>query len=356
MKTEILGGLLILAALTAQPAFSQDADSIMQQVRQKQLARWNGVDSYVVDQTMGGNRTVLLYEKFGNAQLGFQLVPPNEVSQRLEKKTGLHPDIKRLIAGGILTDDGYLLSLAQKNLPLSTKGKGVIQGVFEGLFVFLDSATSLSAVDDFYSEQADENRQSIFDMAEFGRKAGYMGTEKINGRKAYLLWENEINRTQKTEGGEYTLTAMSLWVDAEKYVPLRMKIDGVVKEGKKVTPITIERIDSDYKSVGGLYESFKRVMRLGGMMDDKQIAELQEAREDLEELKEQIAAMPKQQRDMIMARMGPQMDTMEKMAAGAGVEVETTVNKICIGGVDVYLEMLAALPTGADIQLSKQCR
>ena len=44
---------------------------------------------------------------------------------------------------------------------------------------------------------------------------------------------------------------MQMLVDAEKYVPLYLKLDGTVTDGNGSRPITIEREDSDYRTVAG---------------------------------------------------------------------------------------------------------
>jgi hypothetical protein len=97
--------------------------------------------------------------------------------------------------------------------------------------------------------------------------------------------------------------------------------------------MTIEQSNIDYRTVPGskMYEPYKRVMRMTGVMDPKQQKEMEEARGKLAELDQQLAAMPPAQRQMVMNQMGPQLTMIRNMASGGGFEIVTTVDEIRIG-------------------------
>jgi hypothetical protein len=119
-------------------------------------------------------------------------------------------------------------------------------------------------------------------------------------------------------------------------------MDGIAKSGKKSQPMTIEKLDLDYELIDGkLYEPKKQVMRLAGILSPKEEKQIKEAQVKLAEFQKQMDAMPTAQRDMIMKRMGPQMQMMEKMASGGGIEVVTEVHEIRVN---------AGLPTLEDLQ------
>jgi len=72
------------------------------------------------------------------------------------------------------------------------------------------------------------------------------------------------------------------------------------------------------------------VMRISGMMDAKQQAEMAEAQKKMAEFEKQMAAMPASQRQMMQQMMGPQLDSMRKMAAGGAFESEMTITAITV--------------------------
>jgi hypothetical protein len=156
------------------------------------------------------------------------------------------------------------------------------------------------------------------------------------------LRADDLNRALEGGNDQFTLQTISVWIDAEEYVPLRLKMDGIAKSGKKSQPMTIEKLDLDYELIDGkLYEPKKQVMRLAGILSPKEEKQIKEAQVKLAEFQKQMDAMPTAQRDMIMKRMGPQMQMMEKMASGGGIEVVTEVHEIRVN---------AGLPTLEDLQ------
>jgi len=279
--------LCSFAVLVALPgiASSEDAQSILDKARQKQVQRWEGVASYIVDQSMMGNRTAVLYERTevkdaaGNAQPAFRMVPQDEIQQR-QAASGSFPNLS----------------------PLNSK-----------LFAM-----------------GTEAQEELSGMEDFAATARLVGKENVDGRNAFHLRADDFKRTQVTDDGEFTINSISVWIDAEKYVPLKMQMDGIAKNGNETRPIRIEKLDQDYRKVAGssMYESFRQVMRIGGIMSAKDQKEMQKAQKEFAKFEEQMQQMPAAQRDMIMRQMGPQMEMMKKMASGGGFEVVTEIHSI----------------------------
>jgi len=159
-----------------------------------------------------------------------------------------------------------------------------------------------------------------------------IGTETIDGRAAYHLRSDSINQMQGDDGREYRMEAMSLWIDTKEYVPLRMKVDGTLTSGKETKPITIESFQTDYRIVPGskMYEPYKQVMKISGMLDAAQEAEMREAAEKMADFEKQMASMPASQRKMMEKMMGPQLEMMRTMSSGGGFQTETVVSSISV--------------------------
>ncbi|MEQ8691331.1 MAG: hypothetical protein RIC89_10905 [Pseudomonadales bacterium] len=175
--------------------------------------------------------------------------------------------------------------------------------------------------------QADSVAAELQQIAHASR---LVGLEQVDGRAAYHLKATGLNRVQQVDGQTFRLHSVSLWIDAEHSVPLRMRFNGVAEQGDQRRELIIERVDQDYRQVAGsrLYEPYRQVMRLQGVMTAAQREEMAEASAELAKARQQIAALPASQRRLIMDRMGPQMAQLESMAAGNGIEIVTQVEEI----------------------------
>jgi len=90
--------------------------------------------------------------------------------------------------------------------------------------------------------------------------------------------------------------------------------------------------NQDYRDVPGsnMYESYRQIMRMNGVMTDETKAQVEQARIQLEEFDQQLLEMPQSQRDMMMSMMGEQIEMMRKLAAGDGLEIITEVVSITV--------------------------
>jgi len=170
-------------------------------------------------------------------------------------------------------------------------------------------------------------------IAEFADKARLVGTEAVDGRDAYHLEATGLSRVQQFDGsGSYTLQTVNVWIDTDKYVPLRTLLDGALDTDGTPRPVTMEILEQDYRSVpdSDMYESYRQIMRMNGVMTDDTRAQVERARQQLEQLDEQLATMPQSQRDMMMNMMGDQIAMMRKLAAGDGLEFVTEVLSITV--------------------------
>ena len=174
------------------------------------------------------------------------------------------------------------------------------------------------------------------------------GKETINGRSALRLITEGINSKQSTEGGEFTLQTMHLWVDADRYVPLKFRVDGIATQDGESREISIGREDLDfqtYPGCGSMLEPSKSVMSMAGVMSPEQQAQMAEAGVQMAEFEKQMASMPPAQQKMIMRQMGPQLEMMRSMAAGKGIEMVTEVTAMrCNTGTPADDEYMVMLP------------
>lgn len=210
-------------------------------------------------------------------------------------------------------------------------------------------ATMLDAAADRKDERAAENPEA-------DARSGVAATERfkdatvllderrtIDGRPALGLFANNLNYTDGDADSQVTINSMTMWVDAERYVPLRLVMKGDMRAEGETRPISIERDDMDYQTPAGcgdLLRPMRSVMRIGGMMTPEQQEQMKEAQGQMAEFEKQMAQMPEAQRAMIMRQMGPQMEAMKKMVSSGGFEVENKIIEMrCNTDIPSAIEM-----------------
>ena len=260
----LLIGLLVSLGSHAQ---AQDVDSILAKARELQLARWEGVDNYTVEQSVAGSRIVLDY------------IRVDETSYRIVHKTGL--------SGASAQSDG-------------------------GTVVDFD------------------------EIQQIAQTAEYLGKETIGGREGFHLKADDVEHVQESGDQTISFEKFEVWLDTTEFVPLKMLIHGTATSPRGSRQVVIEKLDTDYRTVPGsnLYEAYRQVMTMNGVIDPAQQKQLQEAQKQMAEMEEQLASMPEAQRQMMQSMMGPKIEMMKKMAAGGGIEIVTEILEIKVNSVE----------------------
>lgn len=158
-----------------------------------------------------------------------------------------------------------------------------------------------------------------------------LGVETLESGAATRYGAVGINIPMATDNGVNAfMTGASLWVDNDEYVIVAHRIDGTMAQNGESRPFFLEVRNSDFRAVPGcdLYEPYRRVMRMGGVLDDAQMAEMQEAVRKLDEFEAQLAAMPANQRSMMENMIGSQMATLRSMASGGAFEHVQEIEEI----------------------------
>lgn len=350
MRRSLIHCSAILAVAISPSAIGQDAESILRKVQDLEHARWAGVNNYVVDQATMGHRTLLFYEKIqvpapgGGTVPAFRLVPPDEVALRQREERGfpqLTPDdLRRFSDAAAMTGDA-LGSETERSMAEAGLPAGLLSAASPNRYATLDPRVMMGNVSEFTDAGADaqaaaesrdptaEAREAQAGMADFARTARLAGTETIGGREAFILRADDVNHTQPTEDGEtFTIRTATFWVDTAEYVPLKFRMEGVATSGNEQRELVIEKEDQDYRRVGSLYLSYRQVMRIAGMMNAEQEAQMLEAQQQMAQMEQKMAQMPESQRQMMMNMMGPQIEMMRTMASGGGIQMVTDIHEV----------------------------
>jgi hypothetical protein len=354
-----LACVVVTAPATA--AFAEDVESILARVNQKQEESMAGVDCYAVDQSLVGNRATLIFRRTlaagpdGQPVTTFQQAPGCAESATTGAATTGNQAMMDEYARGLEMTGDALSTEMEKGFEQAGLPPGLLGAMGGDPWVSADPRTMMGGMAGFAraAGKADaEGRQdgaasaqeTAAAMAEFSSKAKLMGKETVDGRPAFHLRADGLDRVQQADGQTFEIDAVSVWIDTSAYVPLRTVIEGVATSAGESRPITIEKIDSDYRTVAGsrMYQPYRQLLRMQGMLTAEQEQQMREASQQLADTEQQLAQMPPQQRQMVMNQMGPQLATMRRMAAGGGVEIETTVNEIVVNPDEAALQRLSA--------------
>jgi len=340
-KASLSVAMLMLAGVS--PAGAVDPTALLRKCEQVKADRWEGVTHYVVVQSMMGQQVALPYERFetrapdGRPVRGFRpMVADSPYASA---------DLRMIAIKARDVGDGLSNEMAASGLPVGMLGGGgepwaspdpsVMMG---GAGTFLEAAAD--AQDANQRERDAAVTAAAADSAALGqmaRRMRHIGSESVEGVATQHLRAEGLGQRHATQdGGEMVIETLDLWIDDRQCVPMKFTMAGRHTSGGKTQPVTIERIDSLYRAVPGskMYEPHRQVMRIQGALTEAQQKELRESQARLEDLDRRLAQMPPAQRDMVMQRMGPQMETMKRMASGGGIEVVTEVQQILVNPDD----------------------
>jgi outer membrane lipoprotein-sorting protein len=326
--------MFVLAAAVGTPALAaQEAQEILATAQARQAERWSTVDNYRVVQSIGGVEVTQYYQKFEvDGQAAFRLVPVTEYVQA-EDGQQLSAEELRTIAAA---EESTAAELKKK------RGEGGAQ-MPDGMNadeLLTNHAMLLNAAATAHEEaEASEGGRvdataGVRAMTAFGRRAQVVGTEQVNGRDAFLLRAEGLSDIDLSEPGaeaQFTMNTMSVWIDSEHYVLLRTKMDGDLAAEGKVRPMTVERVTEDYRPVGPLYEPYRQVMRITGLMDalsDKDRKKLEEGRKQMAEAEEQMAEMDAATRSMVEGQMEKARQMLASLEASGAIETTVDVVRI----------------------------
>lgn len=168
------------------------------------------------------------------------------------------------------------------------------------------------------------------ELVEHGR---YEGREQIEGREVHVLAiddlsELDIAQPEAPEDMEFQARSGRLYIDTEMMVPRRMEFTGDAMTPNGEQELTMRMDMMDIRDVQGLLIPHRTVMNVQGleaMIDPEMQAQL-------EEMEEQLAALPPDQREMMERMLGPQMEQIRQMMSGAasgeGLTTEITVTDV----------------------------
>jgi len=363
---ELTVGMSVMVLVAAVPAFAaaQSAQGLLDKMLEVDRKRAKGVDDYAMDITTMGHATTLYYERVsmrgpnGKPMETFRLVSFSDMQSRQQAGQGMSPEAWEAYSKAMRETGSAVSGEMDKGMNEAGLPPGMRDAMGSGAeaepWASPNPSTMMGSMADFADAAGKASAEAKVDareqemaksMALFRKRARIVGKESVGKRRAIHARADKLNIVEKSDGEELEIQAISLWIDAEKHVPLKMRMEGVAKQGKSSREILIERLDEDYRVVPGskLYMPYRNMVRMQGVLSPEQQKQMEDARKQLADFDKQLAEMPPEQRAQVERMAGSQMAMLRKMVDGGEMEVVTEVRAI---RVNVGLEGAVAVGTG----------
>jgi hypothetical protein len=265
---------------------------------------------------LSGNTNAAFLDAFGQGMIFAQ----SQINQAIGGETDLFNLIGTVSAS---QQDGNMQTLINPTTMFATFGMMVVQAGNAAAEAQQSLATS--------NEQAQAEAEIWSAVLPRFASAGEANVGTL--RTLVFSADNLGLPVQQVEGQEFDLSSASLFIDSESQAIVKQRFEGTASIEGQSRDIFIEVENSDFRNppgCGEMYEPYRRTMRMGGMLDEEQMAQMEEARAQLVEFEQQLATMPAQQRQTMERMMGSQMDTMRSLInTGAFEYVDETEQIIC---------------------------
>lgn len=352
MNRTLLGRLLCLLLVTVAltpTAGAQSVKGLLDKMLEVESKRARGVDDYAMDITMMGHDSTLFYERMsmgvpnGKTVETFRLVSSDEMRRRQEAGQGMPPEAWQAYSEGLEQTGAAVGSETEKGMTEAGLPQGMLGAMEKGAsaepWASPNPSTMMNSMAAFAGAAGDastadpagaDDAAMVKSMGLFRNRAKIVGKEPIGKRSAIHMRAADLNLSEKTDGGEIIIDSVSLWVDANMHVPLKLRMEGVMKQNGESQEIVIERFDQDYRTVPGskLYMPYRSMVRMKGVLGPDQQKQMEDARKQLAELDQQLAAMPPEQRAQVERMAGSQITMLRKMVNSGEMDVVTQVRAI----------------------------
>lgn len=178
-------------------------------------------------------------------------------------------------------------------------------------------------------------------IAELALRSRIVGEESVDGAACWVLEATDLEGLDVVGAGNadaMRVRTLRMWIDQELYVSRRFVMEAEMRTDGGMQPVEMEARMSDFREVEGLVEPFRKVVSIKGMMDamaaqdPARAREMEQALAKMEQMEEQLADMPPEQRRMVEAQMGPMLERMRGMREGGldGMEMVMETEEILV--------------------------
>jgi len=168
-------------------------------------------------------------------------------------------------------------------------------------------------------------------------RAEVVGQENMGGHTVHHLAINDFSDLDlpampgsEEAQGEMVPTSIEFWIDADDFVTRKVAVNMTATRPDGTTSdINMEMWMEDYRTVDGYLHPWVTRTVTQGLAESMDVDQA-EARAQLEELKAQMDNMPEAQKNMLGAVLESQIQQLEAMLGGGGMEFTITVTSVVV--------------------------
>lgn len=172
-------------------------------------------------------------------------------------------------------------------------------------------------------------------LPELASRAEITGNGSVEGHDTWVVEVESLEgldfqgMTPAEVEGEFRPTALRVQVGKEDYLLRQVHLAGeVTTEGAGARPVAVTASLMDYRTIEGMPYPFMTRLHIEGLSGAMPQADQEEARRQLQQLREQMANMPEQQRKMMEEMMGSQLENLEKMVEGGAIDLTVRTTSV----------------------------
>jgi hypothetical protein len=147
--------------------------------------------------------------------------------------------------------------------------------------------------------------------------ASHISQESLNGFSVYkVVVDNEellnelIEDDLEFSESEIHVKRATMWIDSEELVARKIYFEQMDEEGKE---LNVEILLNDYRKHEGLPIAHSVQFKIEGIASQFTEEDIAEARDAMNQMKEQLSQMPEAQRNAIERQLAPQIEQFEAM-------------------------------------------
>ena len=171
-------------------------------------------------------------------------------------------------------------------------------------------------------------------LFELANRAEVAGTEVVDGAETTIIAVDDLSGidfaapTQDTQQQPMEARSIQLFLDTSAWVIRRMMLIADVTTPNGPREATLVADFGDFREVEGMVHPFHVVTTMTGMGGSVSPESIAEAERTVEDMEEQLASMPEEQRRMVEQVLSDQMEEVLAMLATGSMTVEVEVREI----------------------------
>ncbi len=169
---------------------------------------------------------------------------------------------------------------------------------------------------------------------QMAERARMEGREEVGGEPCYVVTIDDFTgldfgqMAAAGQEGEFTPREGTFFIDTDSYLMRKMALEGDVETDGEVSSLEVEAHMQDWRQVEGMWHPFLVTVRTLGAIPGMSEEDMEEARQAMAEMEEQLAEMPASQRAMAERMMGGQMERLQEMLESGTFEMTIVTKEV----------------------------